>query len=176
MKQRIAIDQDGVIANLLSEWVKRYNFDYSDNLDPSQIPLWNWDALTKPSCSKKIYDYLDDPELFENLPVIKDSQEVIHELSKRYEIFIVTAPFNLNNIVAKAKWLKKHFDFISEKNYVFTRNKGIVNAEYLIDDKAANFNGFEGYGLLYDAPHNKDEKGFRRMNSWLEIGQWFNVL
>jgi 5'-nucleotidase len=171
--QRLAIDQDQVLADLLGEWVARYNYDYNDNLKPDDVIHWNWDGLVKPECGDKIYSYLDDPELFENLPIIDGSQQVVEELSKYYEIFVVTAPWNAENVVPKSKWLKQHFDFIPETNYVFTRNKSIVYADWLLDDKAQNFVGFSGTGLLFDAPHNRDVDGWIRLCNWQEVREWF---
>lgn len=174
-KKRIAVDQDQVLADLLGEWLYRYNNDYNDNLQKDQISTWDWHKLVKPECGKKIYSYLDDPDIFESLNVIDGSQEVVEELSERYEIFVVTAPWNINNVIPKYRWLKRHFPFIDERNYVFTRNKSIVGANWLIDDKVANFKGFNGISLLFDAPHNQTEKGYTRMLNWKMIRDYFHV-
>lgn len=176
MRQRLAVDMDGVIADLHPEWVRRYNEDYNDNLKPSDITHWNWHDICDPRCGKKLYDYLDSQELFENLPVMKDSQDILYRLSKRYEIFIITSPFNRRNVLPKWNWLEKHFGFISEDNYVFTKNKGIANANWLIDDKPSNFNEFCGVGLLYDAPHNHAENDYKRLFSWKDVGMYFDVI
>ena len=176
MKKRLAIDMDQVICDLLTVWIDRYNNDYGDNLKKEDITEWNWHHLTKPECGKKVYEYLDDQNMFENLPVIEGSQEVVKELSEKYEILIVTAPWNVYNVIPKYKWLKKHFAFIDERNYVFTRNKSLVKADWLIDDKAKNFEGFVGQGLLYDAPHNKNENRYPRMKNWEEIRNYFKSM
>jgi 5'-nucleotidase len=170
---RIGIDQDGVVANLHDEWLRRYNYDYNDCLKTEDITYWNWHDLTVKDCREKIYTYLDDPEIFASLSVIEGSQEVIQKLSNKYEIFFITSPFNPNNVVPKHNWLKKHFDFIPEDNYVFTRNKSIAHTDWLIDDKAANFKGFKGVGLLFDAAHNQDEKDYFRVKNWREVEQYF---
>ncbi len=173
--KRIAVDQDQVLANLLPEWIRRYNIDYDDNLTPDQVTNWNWHGIIKPECGKKIYNYLDDQELFENLPVIKDSQDVLYRLSKRYEIFVVTAPWNPQNVTPKSNWLLKHFDFIDSRNHVFTKNKSIVHADYLVDDRPSNFDNFSGIPLLYDAPHNQYENRFLRVDNWNYIAKYFGV-
>ncbi|RXZ78061.1 5'-3'-deoxyribonucleotidase [Paenibacillaceae bacterium] len=175
MKQRISVDQDQCIADILSVWLYRYNNDYNDNLTSDQITQWNFHELVKPSCSKKIYKYLDDPSLFANLPVIEGSQDAIRKLSESYEIFFVTAPFNPNNILPKYNWLKKHFGFIPEENYVFTRNKSIINSSWLIDDKPENFIEFQGVGLLYSAPHNSKCNKYRRVGNWQDVLNFFNI-
>ncbi|MFB5759001.1 5' nucleotidase, NT5C type [Paenibacillus medicaginis] len=169
MKEILAVDQDNVIADLVAEWVRRYNEDYNDNLKPEDINAWNWSHLCKPECGDKIYEYMDDPTLFESLSVIENSQEVLKELNYTYGIYIVTSPFNLNNIVPKYKWLKKHFSFLDEDKFVFTRDKSIIAADYLIDDKPKNLENFRGKKMLFTAPHNSNEDRFYRVNNWEEI-------
>lgn len=168
-KKRIAVDQDNVIADLVTEWVRRYNHDYNDDLKPEQINAWNWCHITKPECNKKIYNYMDDPNLFFNLPIIENSQEVLQELNNTYDIYVVTSPFNINNVIPKNEWLLKHFSFLDPNKFVFTRDKSIIAAEYLIDDKPGNLETFGGDKILFDAPHNKDENRFYRVNDWLEV-------
>ncbi|MNH75622.1 putative 5'(3')-deoxyribonucleotidase [compost metagenome] len=172
-KKRIAVDQDGVIADLLTEWVGRYNYDYNDNIKPNQVTAWNWSHICKPECGNKIYSYMDDPDLFESLPVINYSQEVLQELNDIYDIYIVTAPFNMNNVAAKHSWLRRHFPFLDPDKFVFTRDKGIVRANYLIDDKPSNLDDFLGDKLLFSAPHNQTESRFYRVNNWQDIRRYF---
>lgn len=167
---------DGVIANLHDVWLQIYNSDYNDNLRKEDITLWNWHVLCKPECGEKLYRYLDNPDLFRNLPVIEGSQEVLKELSSKYDIFICSAPYNIKNVLPKVEWLRKNFPFLNEKNFVFTRNKGILNADFLIDDNPDNFIGFRGEGLLFDAPHNREETKYRRVKNWLEIKEYFSDL
>ncbi|OBG93863.1 hypothetical protein A9X05_09175 [Mycobacterium sp. E3298] len=172
MKKRIAIDQDQCLADILSEWLRRYNNEFNDNLKTCQMTHQNCHDITK--AGKQFYKYLDDPEFFESLPLIEGSIEAVRELSYTYEIFVVTAPYNPNNVEPKSNWLKKYFPFIKEDNYVFTRNKSIVNADWLIDDKPGNFEGFIGKALLFDAPHNRTETRYRRMRNWTEVLNYFD--
>lgn len=172
-KKRIAVDQDNVIADLLTEWVRRYNLDYNDNLKPQDINSWNWHHLTKPECQEKLYTYMDDPELFLNLPVMEDSQEVLEEMNKQFDIYIVTAPFNINNAKPKYDWLSMHFPFLDPDKFVFTRDKSIIAADYLIDDKPKNLESFGGGKVLFDAPHNRLETGYFRVHNWQDLRKYF---
>ncbi|MFI2856873.1 5'-3'-deoxyribonucleotidase [Paenibacillus sp. JSM ZJ436] len=170
MKKRISVDQDQVLAKTLEYWLDKYNNDYHDCLMPEQITEWNWHHLTHPKCQEKIYEYLDDPDLFLNLAVMEGSQEVLKELSYTYDIYVISAVYNPLNILAKHTWLKKHFPFLDEKKFVFTRDKSIVRAEYMLDDKPGNLESFLGEGkLLFTAPHNLNEDRFYRVNNWEEV-------
>ncbi len=171
---RIAVDQDQVLADLLGEWIKRYNIDYNDTLTPEDIKCWNLCKYVKSDCGRDIYNYLKDEDLYRNLEIIEDSQEVLYEISKKYEIFIVTAAMEMpSSFKGKYEWLRKHFDFIPSKNIVFCGDKSIVNADYLIDDAVHNLETFKGEGLLFSAPHNLNENRFRRVNGWREIRELF---
>jgi len=172
-KIRIGIDMDGVICALTTEWLRRYNNDYSDNLKPSDITMWNWHSLVKKECGKKIYDYLDDPSVFEDAPVIKDSQSVLYEMSKECEIVIVTSPFNMNNVVAKNNWLNKYFPFIDRDNRVYVGNKSLVDVDYLLDDKPKNLEQGNYIPLLFSAPHNKSENRFTRIKDWQHMRLYY---
>lgn len=170
-KINFGVDMDGVIAALTAEWVKRYNSDYNDNLKPSDITMWNWHSLTK--CGKKIYEYLDDPSIFRNLPVIKDSQSVLYEMSKDCEIVIVTSPFNMANALPKDQWLDEHFPFIGKDKRMFVGDKSLADVDYLLDDKPKNLEQGNFIPLIYSAPHNKDEKRFTRIKNWQHMRLYY---
>lgn len=173
--QRICIDQDHVLADLISPWVEKYNNTYNDDLKVSDITMWDWHVATKPECSKKIYQMLT-PDLFENLPVIQGSQEVVKKLTEKYEVFIVTAARNAEVIPAKARWIKKNFPFVKRENVVYAVNKSICLADSLIDDAPHNLETFKGENkLLFNASHNQSEDRFNRMMDWNDIATFFGV-
>ncbi|GFN32494.1 putative 5'(3')-deoxyribonucleotidase [Paenibacillus curdlanolyticus] len=168
------MDMDNVIANLTDPWLESYNNTYNDHLKVSDITMWDWHVITKPEAQEKIYKLLT-PELFESLPVIEGSQEVLEKLVKDYEVFIATAAGEASIIPAKAKWLKKHFPFINKDKIVYAIDKSICYGDYLIDDKPENLLTFRGKGLLFDAEHNQNEHRFERFKNWNEIANYFGV-
>jgi 5'(3')-deoxyribonucleotidase len=175
VKERICVDQDHVLADLITPWVDRYNNTYNDTLNVSDITMWDWHVLTRPECGKKIYQMLT-PDMFENLPVIHGSQEIVKKLTEKYDVFIVTAARNASVIPAKAKWIKTHFPFIKRENVVYAVNKSICLADSLIDDAPHNLETFKGDNkLLFDASHNKDENRFKRVKNWNDIANFFGV-
>lgn len=169
MKKVVAIDQDQVLADLLTVWLERYNQNYDDNLTNEDIESWSIDKYVK--CGKKIYDYLDY-DLFRNLPVIKHSQEVVKMLLEKYEVFITTTATTIpKTLNAKLEWLNEYFPFIPNSNIVLCGSKSIIKADLMIDDGIHNLESFDGWGLLFDAPHNRKETRFLRVRNWKEIGE-----
>ncbi len=59
------------------------------------------------------------------------------------------------SFTGKYEWLKEHFDFLSEDNFVFCGNKSIIKADYLIDDSVIQLNRFSGKGILFHSYRNK---------------------
>jgi len=166
--KRIAIDMDEVIADFHPKMVTTVNTHFS--LTHHDLNLFDL-RRDKPEMLQEIFTLVtDDEDFFGDLDVIADSQRVIAELSKHYEIFITTAAMEIpTSFNAKFRWLKNHFPAIKPSNIVFCGNKSIINADYMIDDNPVNFENFRGEGILYTAPHNVQVTGYRRVKNWQEI-------
>lgn len=170
----ICIDVDWVLAKLTSKWIKYYNVIFDDNLKIEDIKTWDICQHVKPEAKDYMLNILNIHKFYRDLQVVEDSQRVLEKLSKDYEIFIVTDPFTRMSFKSKYDWLEEHFPFIPKENYVFTGNKSIVKADYLIDDGAHNLEGFDGYGLLFDAPYNRNEERFYKVKNWQDIEHVFD--
>lgn len=171
--KRIAIDMDEVIADFTPKHLRVFNRDYNENLTVNDLMGTRLREL-RPNLQNEIIAYLNDPTFFRDLDVMKDSQKVIKELSEQYEVFITTAAMEFpTSFTAKYEWLKEHFSFLDEMNYVFCGDKSIIHADYLIDDNARHFQRFTGQGILFTAPHNINETGYVRVNNWLEVRDYF---
>lgn len=167
--KKIAIDMDEVIADFHPKMINTVNHHLGLTLTDDELNLFNL-RHEKPEMMQQIMALVSDPDFFSDLAVIADSQQVIADLSKKYEVFITTAAMEVpSSFNAKFNWLKTHFPAIKPSNIVFCGNKGIINADYMIDDNAFNFDHFCGEGLLYSAPHNLLVTGYRRVNNWQEI-------
>jgi 5'-nucleotidase len=172
--RRICVDMDEVMADTLSEHLRRYNQEFDEAVTVDDLAgkgLWEVTPLDR---QKQLRAFLDAEDFFEDLPLIPDSQQVLKDLSRRFEIFIATQAMTVpNSLGPKYRWLQRHFPFIPPTNYVFCGNKSILRADFLIDDLPRNLQRFEGHGLLYSAPHNLTATGFTRVNNWLEVGEFF---
>ncbi|MEI5908229.1 5'-3'-deoxyribonucleotidase [Bacillus spongiae] len=169
----IAIDMDEVIADFQKKHLDLYNQEYNEALtleDLQGTRLWN----VRPHLKSEILAYVDNPGFFRDLEVMEGSQEVIKELSNYYEIFITTAAMeHPSSFSAKYEWLKEHFPFLSDLNFVFCGKKSIINADYLIDDSPRHFEHFKGQGILFSAPHNLKSTSYIRVNNWQEVKEFF---
>ncbi|TCP19311.1 5'(3')-deoxyribonucleotidase [Scopulibacillus darangshiensis] len=171
--KRIAIDMDEVIADFNLKHLSLFNRDYNENITVEDLKGKKLREL-RPDLKEEIRKYLIEPTFFRDLAVMKDSQDVIKELSEHYEIFITTAAMEFpTSFAAKYEWLKEHFNFLSDMNFVFCGDKSIINADYLIDDNVRHFKRFSGQGILFTSPHNLYETGYVRVNNWQEVRAYF---
>lgn len=171
---RICVDMDEVMADTLAEHLRRYNQAFEEEVTLNDLAgkgLWEFTPLDR---KEQLRAFLDAEDFFEDLPLMPEAQEVLKELSSRFEIFIATQAMAVpNSLGPKYRWLQRHFPFIPPSHYVFCGDKGILRAEYLIDDQPRNLLRFNGDGLLYSAPHNLTVTGFVRVNNWQEIAEYF---
>jgi 5'-nucleotidase len=168
--KRIAIDMDEVIADAYHRFNDWYERDFKLKLDPELIHGKYLRDVVPLEHREQVIKYPHTEGFFKDLPVMKDSQDVIFELSKKYEIFIASAAMEFkNSFVHKYDWLSVHFPFIPWTHIVFCGDKSIINADYLIDDHVRHFKNFKGHGILFSSPHNMNETWNPRVNSWKEV-------
>ena len=150
----IALDVDGVVADLLTNWLRWYNLDYNDNLKPEEITRWETWEFTKPECGKKIIDYLKNPHIYDHVLPTLGAVEAISKLRMGgYRIIYATVtPIETTGV--KYEWLKK-FNLIDHmRDYIEVTDKGLIRANVLVDDKPENLDHFLGTGILFSQPWN----------------------
>lgn len=172
--KRICIDMDDVLADTLGEHIARYNRDHSEAVTKADLHgKWLWEIVSADR-QEGLEGYLRSEEFFEDLPVMEDSQRVVRELAKHYEIFIATAAMEFpNSFGAKYRWLRRHFPWLNPSNFVYCGDKSILNADYLVDDQPLHFRRFAGEGILFTAPHNLNVSQYRRVDNWVQAGRLF---
>jgi 5'(3')-deoxyribonucleotidase len=165
---------DEVMADTLAEHLRRYNKAFDEAVTPEDLVgkgLWEFTPAER---QQELRAFLDAEDFFEDLDLMPGAQEVLRELSSRFEIFIATQAMVVpNSLGPKYRWLQRHFPFIPPAHYVFCGDKSILLADYLIDDQPRNLRIFQGTGLLFTAPHNLTAKGFIRVDSWQQVADYF---
>ncbi len=172
--KRICVDMDEVMADTLAEHVRRYNQTFDEAVTVDDLAgkgLWEVAPIDRQA---QLRAFLDAEDFFEDLDLMPGAQQVLKQLTARFDVFIATQAMTVpNSLGPKYRWLQRHFPFIPPTNYVFCGNKCILRADYLIDDLPRNLQRFEGTGLLYTAPHNLTATGYARVNDWQEVAQYF---
>jgi 5'(3')-deoxyribonucleotidase len=165
---------DEVIADALGEHILRYNRHFDENVTLADLQgKWLWDVVS--TDRHDVLDaYLRSEDFFEVLAVMPESQRVLRRLQSHYEVFIATAAMEVpTSFQPKYRWLARHFPFIPASHIVFCGDKGILRADYLIDDNPRQLRRFHGEGILYSSPHNAGVTAYTRVNNWLEVEALF---
>jgi 5'(3')-deoxyribonucleotidase len=163
---------DEVMADALTEHVRRYNAAFDADLAITDLRGHLEDCI--PPDRREATEALIDGTFFENLTLFPDCQVVIRELASRHDVFIATAAMEVPcSFDAKYRWLRRHFPFIPPSHIVFCGDKSIIDADYLIDDRARHFARFRGRPLLFSAPHNHGETRYPRVSSWNDVRDVF---
>jgi 5'(3')-deoxyribonucleotidase/uncharacterized protein with PQ loop repeat len=171
---RIAIDMDETIADSLKEQIRRYNVEFAEMVSTDDLYGKHLEEYAPFDRREAVRSAVRDDSFFDCLDVIDGSKQVIEELVREHEVYIVSAAMEIpESLAAKHRWLRRHFPFVPQSNVVFCGNKGIINADYLIDDEARHFVGFPGTGILFSAPHNLSETEHRRVQNWRDVYREF---
>ena len=162
------------MADALAEHLLRYNRDHDEQITKEDLHgKWLWDVVSTDR-HPMLEMYLRSEDFFAVLEVMPESQRVMKALQQKYEVFIATAAMEVpTSFAAKYHWLERHFPFIPASHIVYCGDKGILRADYLIDDNPRQLRRFSGEGILYSASHNMNVTGFQRVKDWLEVEKMF---
>ena len=177
MNKIVLIDMDGVIVDFergfIESWRKKYpNKPYISLKERKNFYVIDDYPEELKRDASKIYLEIG---FFEKLKPIKDAIPAFKEISRKFEVFIITSPLTErpNTISEKMEWIKKKLGNETLERLIITKDKTIVHADYLIDDKP----GVQGIftptweQIIFDQPYNQNVKGKKRTNwrNWKEI-------
>lgn len=160
---------DGVLADVYEQFI-RYEFEETGRkiVRSETMGLPEWEAFPN---GKK---HVRQKGFFKNAPVVPFAGEVLTQLNKRYEVFIVSSAMEFpSSLEEKYFWMEEHFPFISWKQLVLCGSKTVVKGDFMIDDHFKNLDFFQGKTFLFTQPHNysHDEKSHHRLNDWNEVAE-----
>lgn len=173
--KRVIVDMDEVIADTTQGMVDWYRANFPGDIDYDMMRsgkslVTGFPKDMQPIVRQRLFEH----GFFRNLPVMKGSVEVLAEMNKKYEIFIVSAAIEFpNSLKEKYEWLMEHYPFFTWQQLVLCGDKRMICGDVMIDDHVRHLERFNGKGYLYTGPHNLDETGYERINSWEEAGRIF---
>jgi 5'-nucleotidase len=167
---RIAVDMDEVIADSLGKQLRIFREETGVDLDAERMLRYGFHGAI-PERYRSIFDAIPHrPGFMADLDLIEGSRPALEELASRHQVWITSAAMEVpTSFEDKFKWLQRHFPFIPTSRIVFCGDKGIIFADYLVDDRSRHFRDFCGVGILFSAPHNLREDAPLRANSWAEV-------
>ncbi|MBK7626352.1 MAG: 5'(3')-deoxyribonucleotidase [Bacteroidales bacterium] len=167
MMKRILVDMDGVLADVY----QRFN-DLHEEKTGLRKTMDEITGIKEGEAFPEVLRWVNTPGFFLSMPVMHDSQRVLEQLNKKYDIVIVSMATEFAvSLTDKQIWLHEHFPFITWRQSVFCGNKSLIKADIMIDDHFKNLDNFEGETLMFVQPHNINSTGHRHkpVASWAEI-------
>ena len=159
-----AIDCDEVLRKTLDHMVSLYNEHFHDNKTRDDIKDFNCEnsfpeiePATGMTASKWFFQE-HSTEMFLETEPFPHVKEDIDTLRKYGKVIIVTYQKSYQNKIETLQWLEKQG--IECDGVCFLKNKTLLRqVDYFIDDNDWNFSGSQAkYGILIDAPYNKEKK------------------
>jgi len=173
--KRVLVDMDEVIADTTAGMIDWYKKTYGGDIDYKKMQEGK--SLVKgfpEQHQTDVRQQLYEPGFFRHLPVIEDSVQVLEQMNRKYEVYIVSAATEFpNSLTDKYNWLMEHFPFFTWKQLVLCGVKSMIQADFMIDDHIKHLELFKGKSYLFTAPHNLDDQGFDRLGNWKEVGEKF---
>jgi 5'-nucleotidase len=167
--KRLIVDMDDVLADATGQFINYYERDFGVRIERSVLN-GKQEGEGFPDNHQVLRKYPYQVNFFRSMVANDNSIEVMEQLNKKYEIFIVSAAMEFpQSLSEKLEWLGEFFPFLSWKQFVFCGSKAVVYGDYMIDDLPHNLEKFNGDKLLYTAPHNTHMNHFQRVNNWKEI-------
>lgn len=172
-KPILLFDADDVLENLLECWVAVLNSRYGTSVTASEITTWDVSIAFPDLTWNQVYEPLIGDEIWNALSPKPGSQRILKQLQyEGFEIYIVTAT-DYRNCKVKFDKLKEMFPFLDVRNFIVAHNKQMVYGDILVDDNPKNLIGGHYYGILYDAPHNRnfdcEQAGITRVHNFDEV-------
>jgi 5'-nucleotidase len=170
----IGLDIDDTIADLVPQWIARYNNKYSDSLVVKEIIDWDISKFVKPECGKKIYDLLIK-NLYDDVLPVFGAIKGIHALREEGHKIAYVTSFCPTTAGRKYEWLNQYHLLEKEDIYMETTQKGTtcksLRIDIMVDDNAETIQNLYKTctGILYNRSWNSMSAYNLRARSWKDV-------
>lgn len=171
-KKTIYVDFDGTIVNSIKAIVDLYNYDFQhypwfEKIKWQDVETWGFEEL-RGITPDDASNYFQQQRFFDKLEFMPYAKETLEELSKEFDIKIVSFGYAAN-LKAKAIWISKNipyaefiplnFDDYEDKSHIDMRNSIFIddNNKYLSTSNAGMKICF-GAEYPWNADYREDEE------------------
>uniref|UniRef100_A0AC11E724 Uncharacterized protein n=1 Tax=Ovis aries TaxID=9940 RepID=A0AC11E724_SHEEP len=186
---RVLVDMDGVLADFEGGFLRKFRARFPDQPfialeDRRGFWVSEQYGRLQPGLSEKAISIWESENFFFDLEPLPGAVEAVKQMAnlESTDVFICTSPIKMYKYCPfeKYAWVEKHFgpDFLEQM--VLTRDKTVVSADLLIDDRV-DITGAEPNPswehVLFTACHNRHtqlQPPSRRLHSWAD--DWRAIL
>lgn len=167
---KLIVDMDDVMSECTEQFQRWYRRDFGSTVEKHLLSNKKFSDAVPPEHRPTVLGYPNTKGFFRHMSVMPGSQQALRDLSKKYDVYIVTLATEFKfSLEEKHDWLESNFGFISWKKWVFCGDKSIVQGHIMIDDNIYNLDTFQGRKILFEAPHNIACEGYERVKNWPDI-------
>lgn len=161
----IKVDVDCVLADLTTEWLKRYTSRYNDPLRAEDVTSFKISQFAK--YPTELMQILYEEDLYENVEPEPGAIEGIHKLAKAfgYARIVCVTSCERNQFDQKLDWLVKRGVINSKSDYVGAKDKTMVRGDMMIDDYEQNFSYYDKVRVLFGQPWNASKEVAKNMTT-----------
>jgi 5'(3')-deoxyribonucleotidase len=173
MIKRLIVDMDDVIADATGQFIDYYEKEFGVRIERAVLN-GKEEGEGFPDNHSVLREFPYRKNFFRTMQPNANSQEVLKNLNKKYELFIVSAAMEFpQSLTEKLDWLNEYLPFLSWKQIVFCGSKAVVHGDFMIDDLPHNLEKFNGEKFIFSAPHNLHLNQFKRLENWEDVGRKF---
>lgn len=166
---KIGFDFDDVLNDLSKCWVKEMNRRYGLKIEHEKMTSYHLNDSFPQLTEQQLYEPYLDGTLYLDINPVPEAQQLIAELSKTDELFVVTSniigvtylpDFLWNQQYCHApsymlQFLWQYYPEIDTNNLILTKRKQLLKLDVLVDDNPANLQSAYYTKILLDAPYNR---------------------
>jgi len=177
---RIGLDLDGVVYDVMTPWLKRYNERYGDNMTRSDITDFDFEGVDFKCTKEEFMSFLYDGRMHLDAKPIAGAVEAITMMADAGHTIVFITSTKRPAIWAKAARLMTDF-FDTPYEIHFTSEKEHVMVDVFVDDHIGNLERVWRYNakrgkvgpdlFLFDQPWNVKygDRFFARVMGWSSI-------
>jgi 5'-nucleotidase len=156
----IGMDVDDVVADLISEWLRRYRERTNHPLFPADIRTWEIAGYAKQMATNEFYGILHEPDLYGKVEPCAGAKHTVERLRHDGHRIVFISSCVGNTAGAKRDWLV-HYGFLNRNrqyvDFIAANDKALVTGvDILVDDRVENVEAFPKASVLIRKPHNED--------------------
>ena len=173
-KLSIALDIDDVLMECVPYAIRLANEKYKFAPPLSIYEIDRWGKLG--TRGDVIFEFFDDPEFFQNQPVLKGAKEFVHKLSEIAEVFVATS-IKPEFMGIRATRIIQEFPEISPNHIYMGQRKDKIDVDILFDDGMHNvLQSNAAYPILLRRPWNQQATGVLSVNTYDEFLKMVEVI
>lgn len=138
-KLSIAVDLDGIVADLAKRWLELYNAEFGHGVVLEDLKSWDMHENVK--IGQEIYKYLNAPNLYVELEPMAGAVEALQllKVDRGHSIHIISSPSKAPQTAAdKLTWCKARLPFLKRQDITLSHQKDRFITDVFIDDSPSN--------------------------------------